>query len=221
MSRATLLARVRGRPAFWALAGVALLASHDLTFLVQLGPGEALASALRQAGHGYWGPASLALAVIGLLALAIALLRLRGLRRRAAALGAPTTAGPRPFGARWLSAWVRLATVVAIGFAIQENVEHVIVHGHAPGLGALLGPEHPLVLPIIGVLTAAFAVVAAALGHVETALLARIAAALRRRFAAPPRRIARPPSRLLVTLGSPLTRAGAGRAPPGTLVSAT
>jgi hypothetical protein len=32
----------RGPVAFWALAGIALLVSHDAIFFVQYGPGEAL-----------------------------------------------------------------------------------------------------------------------------------------------------------------------------------
>ena len=57
---------------------------------------------------------------------------------------------PTPTGRRFAAIWLRLLAVVAIGFVIQENVEHVIAHGHAPGLGALLGPEYPLALPVIG-----------------------------------------------------------------------
>ena len=34
------LARIPRAIAFWALAGLALLVSHDAVFLVQLGPGE-------------------------------------------------------------------------------------------------------------------------------------------------------------------------------------
>ncbi|MGH2402539.1 MAG: hypothetical protein ACRDE6_07480, partial [Candidatus Limnocylindria bacterium] len=89
-----LIARIPPRLAFWALAGVALLVSHDAIFLVQVGPGESLVRTLRQAGHDYWGAASQALVVIGLLAAAGAGLRLWTLRRHAAALGA----APRPPG---------------------------------------------------------------------------------------------------------------------------
>ena len=81
----------RPRVAFWALAAVALLISHDATFLVQVGPGEALARALREAGHGYWGAASVVLLLIGLAA---------GARLGIRLVIAPT-AGTRP-GARRL-----------------------------------------------------------------------------------------------------------------------
>src|SRR5688572_30297750 len=80
--------RIPPRLAFWALAGVALFLSHDAIFLVQIGPGEGLARALREASHGYWESASLILALIGLGAAFGAWLRLSRLRRRAAHLGA-------------------------------------------------------------------------------------------------------------------------------------
>ena len=63
--------------------------------------------------------------------------------------------------------WWRLALVVALGFAVQENLEHLLTHGHAPGLGVLAGPEYPLALPIIGLVTAATAVVAALVSRTQ------------------------------------------------------
>ena len=76
--------------------------------------------------------------------------------------------------------WLRLFAVVALGFVLQENVEHIISHGHAIGLGALLGPEYPLALPVIGLVTALAGSVAAAVRRTEGALLAIISAALHR-----------------------------------------
>jgi hypothetical protein len=111
--------------------------------------------------------------------------------------------------------------VVAIGFGLQENVEHLISHGHAPGLGALIGPELPLALPVIAFITGLAALVAAALGQAEHALLAVIADALRRCTARAPRSTPRPPLRQAAVLLAPLARAWAGRAPPRTLVSAS
>jgi hypothetical protein len=104
--------------------------------------------------------------------------------------------------------------VVATGFLVQENVEHLIGHGHAPGLGVLMGPEYPLALPVIGLITAIAALVTAALGQVTGSLLAAIADAVRRSLGRAPRRIMRPPLRLRSIAGSPLARAAAGRAPP-------
>jgi len=221
MSIARLFARFRGPIAPSTLAAVSLLVSHDAIFLAQIGPGEALARALREAGHDYWGIASLVLAGAGIASLGTTLVRLRALRRKADALGAVPPSGSRPYGARWLRAWARLLPVVAIGFLMQENVEHVIAHGHAPGLGALLGPEYPLALPVMALITGLAALVAAALSQTELALLAGIADALRRFIGRAPRRTLRPPVRLPSVLGSPLARAWAGRAPPRLLVSAS
>jgi hypothetical protein len=216
-----LLARIRGPIAFWAVAGVALLISHDAVFLAQVGPGHELAHALREAGHEYWGIASLALAAIGIATLAATLVRLRSLRRSIATLGADPAARPRPYAARWLVTWARLLAVVAIGFAIQENIEHIIGHSHAPGLGALIGPEYPLALPVIALITGLAALVAAVLGQTEQALLAVIADAMRQILARAPRRTSRPPLRLAAVLIAPLAGAWAGRAPPWSFVSAS
>jgi len=53
MSMTAAPSRVREPIAFWALAGIALLVSHDAIFLAQIGPGEALAQVRRTAGHEY------------------------------------------------------------------------------------------------------------------------------------------------------------------------
>lgn len=209
------IAQIPGRVVFWAAGGVALLASHDAIYLVQVGPGAELASTLRSATHDYWGLASLVLALVGLGALAGVGLRLRALRRTADVIGADARAiRTRPYRRRWLAAWVRLASVVAVGFLVQENVEHIVRHGHAPGLEALFGPEYPLALPVIGLITSIAALVVAALGQVERSLLAAIADAVRRGLSRAPRDVARPPLRILAVVGSPLARAAAGRAPP-------
>ena len=211
----TALARISPRLAFWALAGVALFLSHDAIFLAQAGPGEDLARALRVAGHDYWGAASLGLALIGAAVAIGTMLRLRRLRGQARALGVV----PAPAGrSRFVATWIRLFAVVVIGFAIQENVEHQLSHMHAPGLGALLGPEYPLALPVIGLITGFAAFLASATGGVERALLAVIVAALRQAFAHAPRNVPRPPLRVAVARISPLARSIAGRAPPRAFV---
>jgi hypothetical protein len=215
------LARIRGPFAFWAAAGVALLVSHDAIFLIQIGPGQALVRALRAAGHEYWGAASLLLGLIGIAVLAATMLRLRGLRRQAAALHAAPVMGSRRYAARGMAAWARLLAVVATGFLVQENIEHLIGHSHAPGLAALIGPEYPLALPVIALISGLAAVVVAALSQAELALLAVIADAIRRQLRRPPRRTFRPPLRLPAVLLAPMARDWAGRAPPGSLVSAS
>jgi hypothetical protein len=215
MRIAALASRHRGPISFWALAGAALLVSHDAVYLVQVGPGERLAATLRTASHDYWGAASLGLIAGALLAGAAALVRLALLRREAAALGATRRPHPGRRG-RLLAIWVRLAAIVVVGFAIQENVEHYIAHGHLIGPGALVGPEYPLAIPVLGIVSLLAALGAALLVTSERALVAaiRVAMAAARR---PERRMSRPPQRLPGLSGSVLARYRAGRAPPSVL----
>jgi hypothetical protein len=215
------LSSVRGPAAFWALAGLALLTSHDATFYVQLGPGQSLVQILRDTGHGYWDLASLALLGIGLSAGILALLRLRRLERRArelAAPGRPLRTGS--YLARVAPYWIRLFAVVGIAFLIQENLEHFALHGHLPGLGALVGPEYPLALPVIGLITLVGGLIGAAVVAVERELRAMIESATRLRPVRAPRRIPRPPIQDASLRLSPLATAVAGRAPPRRFVSA-
>lgn len=212
MTIAARLARLREPIAFWAVAGLALLVSHDAVFLAQIGPGEALTTALRGAGHEYWGAASLLLMGIAGLVSALTLVCLARLRRDAAALGAIRRARPTRL-ARLLPTWGRLAAVVVIGFAIQENVEHFVAHGHAMGTRALLGPEYPLALPVLGIVTFVAAVGAALVVASELGLVAAIVEALARR-PRPARTTRRSPQRLAPPIGSVIARFLAGRAPP-------
>lgn len=193
---------------FWALAGLALLVSHDAVYLVQVGPGAELARILRGAAHEYWGLASVLLtAVAGVAALAT-LRRMRGLRRAAARLRArPRRSYPR----RVLRTWVMLLAAVTIGFVVQESAEHLISHGHAIGAGALLSAEYPLALPVIGLITSLAALLLALVTDVELALMAaieRALAGLRPRRASRPARIEDRPR------PSIRSRPGASRAPP-------
>jgi len=202
----------RNRLAFWALAGLALFVAHDAVFLAQVGPGKALVAELRTAGHEYWGSASFLLLLIALVTGAATRLRMRNLQRQASSLGA-APASSRPFARRFASTWWRLAVLVAVAFAVQENVEHLIAHGHAPIAGALLGPEYPLALPVIGFVSAIAAALSALVARTQEALVVAIQAALQRPIRAP-RLGVRPPTRLSSPIGSVLARRGAGRGPP-------
>lgn len=205
------------RLAFWALAAVSLLVSHDAIWLVQLGAGEDLAAALRSGGHGYWGVASVALGVSGLAGVTAVGRHLWHLRRAANRVASTTALRPR--GASYLSrvsrAWAWLLVLVLIGFVLQENVEHTLTHGQAPGFGALLGPEHPLAIPVIAAITLIGALLASVVLVIEEALLAIIRGDDQRRR--PPRRLLRPePGLRRSAMSRP--RAHTGRAPPGLLV---
>jgi len=217
---AALTGGARARIAFWALAGVALLVSHDAVFLAQLGPGEPLVRTLRNAGHDYWGVASLGLTVVGVASALVVAVHILRLRRKARALG--TQALPldrRTYQRRAISSWLALFAVVAIGFLVQENLEHIKGHTHLLGVGALIGPEYPLALPVIGLITLGAALVTAAVGGAEQALLAAIGGMLRSLVLRPPSRLARAPLRVGTPRRSPLAGSWAGRAPPPRLVS--
>ncbi|MEJ7803276.1 MAG: hypothetical protein WKH68_07885 [Candidatus Limnocylindria bacterium] len=205
------LARIPTRLAFWALAAVALFLSHGAIFFVQIGPGESLTRAMREAGHDYWGFASLALALVGMACVIGVLLRLHGLRRRAASLG---VAPGRRGRTRLLAIWLRLFALIVAGFAIQENIEHYLSHQHASGLSVLLGPEYPLALPVIAFISGLAALLATTTGAVEQELLAAIASALNRGFGHAPRHLPRPPSPPWVLRLAPWAGSAAGRAPP-------
>lgn len=206
---------LRARLAFWALAGVALLLSHDAIFLAQVGPGEPLASVLRSGAHGYWQMASVALGAGGLIAAGAIALRIASLRRQARALGATIrTPAPRAYLRRVAAAWVRLFAVVTLGFLLQEQLEHLVAHHHLIGTGALFAPDNPLALPVLGVITLLAAVVAAALGGAADALATAIIDTLRRLALRAPLHLVRAPLRLAVGRRSPLAGRSAGRAPP-------
>ena len=210
---------VRARVAFWALAGVALLVSHDAVFLAQMGPGEELVRTLRHAGHDYWGAASIGLAFLGLAAALAIGIRIIRLERRASALGARrATAGAPGYLRRVARTWLALFAVVAIGFLVQENLEHARAHSHLIATGALVGPEYPLALPTIALITLTAAFLGAAVGGAERALVAAIAEAIRHLALRPPLRLARAPLRLGSPHRSPLAGTSAGRAPPARLV---
>ncbi len=209
--------RLPPRMAFWALAGVALLISHDATWLAQVGPGETLTSALRHGGHGYWGAASAALTAVGILAATWAGFRLYRLGRRASGNPAPERPDAVPYARRAAGAWLRLFGVVAIGFVIQENIEHALSHGHGLWAGALIGPEYPLAMPAIGAITLLAALVAAAFVTAERILLARLEPPPPPLRA--PRRVGRPVRRIVLA-GGVGARTRTDRGPPSLLVPA-
>jgi hypothetical protein len=203
------------RFAFWALAGVALLVSHDAIWLMQVGPGEALTAALRHGGHDYWGVASTTLTAIGIGAAIWATFRLVRLGRRPAGHTAAARLNARPYLRRVAGAWARLFAVVAIGYVLQENLEHAMTHGHRLWAGALVGPDYPLAVPVIAAITLLGALIAAAFVTAERILLARTRMTARPLRA--PRTIQRPMRRLVLP-GGIAARTPTGRGPPHLLV---
>jgi hypothetical protein len=204
---------------FWTLAAVTLLISHDAIWLIQIGPGQDLASALRAMQHGYLVAASVAILLVAVGAALATAARTHGLLRRARLVGASVPAfRGRHLATRAVVAWVRLFAVVGVGFAIQENVEHFLAHAHVLGVGAITGPEYPLAIPVLASVTAVAALLFAAVRVVEADLVAGIAAALRQARLRAPRIARRTQVVLPLRRRSAMSGSDAGRAPPIFLV---
>ena len=211
-----------------ALLPISLLVAHEAVFGVQYGLGEAFARAMSAGGHdGYWTAFSLVIA-----ALTVAFLAREGLRATRLQLRVRSAGGAgrrasvhrqRGEGGSWRrefrSIWPLLFAGTVAAFAVQENLEH-IASGEAPhGLGSLIGPEHPLAIPILALVTAIVAAAGALIRwrvHILELRVARAARASDRRRH--PRSIA--PAREWPVTGSLrahawfLVRLLAGRAPP-------
>jgi hypothetical protein len=211
---------LRGRLLFWGLAGIALLVAHDLIWLVQMGPGEELARSLREGGHRYWSAASLGLAAIGMATLVGIGIRLLVLRRRAARVRAdPIHAGWSAGMLRAGRAWFWMALLVAVAFAVQENVEHALTHGHVPGIAILHGAEYPLALPVIAAITFFTAVGWTVLTGAERALVEAVRAAMLPAIGRAPVVVRSRRADPHIRIGSAVSRHVAGRAPPRLLVT--
>lgn len=219
MSASSRAGQLIRRASFWLAAGVALLVAHDAVFAAQMGPGLTLTRALRDAGHAYWGLASTLLLVGGATAGALWLARIAVLRHSAAKTPADHHASAR-WARRASAHWIRLFILVALAFLVQENAEHFLGHGHLIGVGALTGPEYPLALPVLALVTGLGAAVTALVREHEAELLRRIAAT-RARARRPLRRI-RParPGLARNRHGAPMSIHRGLRAPPSAVLHA-
>ena len=202
-----------GRVALAVLIAVSAVAAHQVTYLLGFG-GDGFGRAIGAGGHdGYWAPF---VALVLLAATILALVTVRQLRRlsaHAAHLGSGSHPSGELRGFLWAAAvlWFRLGVATTIVYAVQENVERVLVGLGPSGLDALAA--HGL-LPIIVVLVASLVVATVAAlvrwrCEVLRARLARDGAQPRRRKPAS----ARPPRSMRVPLASTPAARGS-RAPP-------
>ena len=220
-------ARVLAALRFGLLALACLGLAHDAVFAAEHGLGAGFAEAMSAGGHdGYWPIFSVVVVIsVTLLGLstAVRIGRLAAAGRPLSGRGAPTGLALRGRPARSYlqdlrALWLPLLALTASGFTIQENIEHLAGHRHLIGLGALAGPEYPLALPVIALVT----LVAAALGALVRWRIAVLEARVAGRVhVARPRGDAahRPAGRWLdvasiLAHARFLTRLDAGRAPP-------
>ncbi len=220
-------ARLLGRTRFGLLALVAVWLAHDAVFVVEHGIGAGLATAMRDGGHDAYWPAFSIVAIVTATVLGLRAVVRLGRLGGVAGAGAPgrrgrVTAGrtgAAPTYARQLGRlWLPLAGLVAVAFAVQENVEHLAGHGHLIGAGALVGPEYPLAIPVIALVT----LIAAAIGSLVRWRIAVLEARRGRRLRMPRDRglaARRPAPGWALVAGERLhalwlVRLDAGRAPP-------
>jgi hypothetical protein len=168
-------ARRAGRIRLVILTAVSLLVAHTAIYATEDGLGAAYATAMSASGHdGWWLPASLvvlagAAVLAGTTAGRLARLELRARRLATRRRGDPS------FGPEAVAIGRRLVPLVLVLFAIQENLEGLIAHGRLLGIEAIVGPAHPLAIPVLILVTLALSVAGALVRWRIAALRRRIA----------------------------------------------
>jgi hypothetical protein len=140
---------------------------------------------LRVADHGdTWGLAVILVVTASAGAVALSAWRIAALRLRLRV--APVIRVPN--GSALLRAWAAVTVLAVALFLAQENLEHIVQHGHLPLLEPLLSGQYAAVLPVflgLGLLLAG-----AGLAVTTTIReLERAAQAARRPYRPPPRRL--------------------------------
>ena len=156
--------RLWHRVRFLLLVVAALLVAHDATYLSHHGSGEGLSAAMHEGGHGYWA----AFTVVAIASAAVLTLHVTARLAWLAARRGPAV-GTRGRGASRLPSyrrelrglWIRLLPAVALAFTVLENLEHLVVGGELIGTGALTGPEYPLAIPVLALVTLVLAAIGA------------------------------------------------------------
>lgn len=147
-------------PAF--LIAVAFALGHQITYVVEYGSNAG--SALARSGHDLdW---ALAVASIAVLAIALAALAARQLRRLSVEARGLADAGSRRSSLAALVAdtvplALAILAVSLIGFVVVENIEYAAAGLASPGLSLLLSPEHQVTLIVFELVSLAVAFVAA------------------------------------------------------------
>jgi hypothetical protein len=171
------LARPAGGLRAVILVLAALFVTHDAIYLARFGV-TGYGPAMGGGGHGYWVPATMAIAAATLGVIYLGLLAYVRLHRAA---GEPTFAMARPsYLDEVARLWRQLFPAVALLFLAQENLEHLAVDGHAAGITPLIGTGADGVLLVLAATTFVFAALGALVRWRIAILRARMAAATRR-----------------------------------------
>ena len=169
----------RGGIRFAALVGVGVLTAHDVIYTAQaaLDPSDLV---FADAAHRYWTTFVVLALLAGGVVLAATLtgfLRLgRALRHLPPAPG-PCRLTVASYKGELVRLWPRLLGTVGLAFIVQENIEHAAAGRALPGLWVLSGPEYPLAIPVLILVTGLLAAVGAWFRHRRDVLVGRLRAA--------------------------------------------
>ena len=231
---------VRGSVRLLVLGFGSLLIGHETTYHVHHGWGAEFEHRMGALGHdAYWPALSLLVLSATIMLAFVTLVRLGELWLRSRALsraeGRTVEAGggphptrpirsayrPVPFPRQLARLWALLFPLTALGFSVQENIEHAVAGKGLIWLGALAGHEYELALPVLALVTLLVATLGAAAHWKIATLEERVARALWERLLRPPRRALPPPGWWIVGALCALhwmrTRPGGVRAPPRVL----
>jgi hypothetical protein len=176
------------------------------------------AAALSRDGHdGWWLPVAIVIGLVGAVAAVVIGGRLGRLELRARH-GRKRRAGVPSIRSEAVAIARRLVPIVLTLFALQENLEQLVARGRVLGVEAVIGPTHPLAVPVLVVVCLALSVAGALVRWRIATLRRRLANGTLRR---PELRIgSRRIDRVWRTVGAlaprgwMLDRLDAGRSPP-------
>jgi hypothetical protein len=185
-----------GRRRLVLLAALVSIVGHEVALSLGNDPMARLSGSLRATEHGPgWLITVVTVAFAAVAALVIAAWRINSLRRRLLAASSAVPWSVAPARADVLRAWLRIFTLAILAFLLQENLEHLLVHGHAPLFEPLVAGQYVATLPIFAALALLSAATSLRLGRRIDHLAAAVLAAARHATRAP-RRVSRPSARL-------------------------
>ncbi|MEX1072622.1 MAG: hypothetical protein WED86_02890 [Chloroflexota bacterium] len=170
MSRRPRRSRLPTRLYFALMTALVVVLGHTLALAIgEARSGEVIPS-LTAARHGEAWVLAVAVVVIAVLGFAVAVAwRMQTLRRRLLALACSLPRPRRPQALELLRTWGNLFLVSVAVFVVQENAEHLVAHGHLPGLPVLVDGHYAVAIP-------AFAVASLVVAAIWTICQQRLAA---------------------------------------------